>query len=328
MRIRQWDEADQDVFGGIFEAARAAHEADDPQGPPISARRLRAIMVSRAHAVTETWHAGAEGWYRLRLPQRENLNMGFADVMVHPDRRRRGLGTELLRHAASRTRAHGRSVLAGETFTGTAGAAFAEAVGAQAGLVEARRRLDVATIPHGRTAELRKAAEHAAVGYSLVTWTGTVPDEHCEGIACVLEAMNDSPMDHEGARWDAQRVRDQVNTQIERSGNRRYTMIAVHDDTGQTAGVTEVEVDPEFPEWGFQEATAVARPHRGHRLGLLLKTAMLQWLSSAEPGLRTIETGNAETNRYMISINEQLGFEVFRPWWQGYEILVATVLGS
>ena len=328
MRIRQWDESDQGVFQGMYDAARAAHAADDPQGPPVSARGMRAVMLSRANAVTETWHAGAEGWYRLRIPQRENLNAGFLDVMVHPDQRRHGLGAELLRHAAGRARAHGRSVLAGETFDGTAGAAFAEAVGARAGLTEARRRLSVRAVPPGRIAELRKIAEHAAAGYSLVKWTGAVPDEHLDGIACVLEAMNDAPSDYEDVRWDARRVREEVNARMERSGNRCYTVIAVHDATGQTAGLTHVVVDPELPEWGFQDDTAVARPHRGHRLGLLLKTAMLQWLADTEPGLRTIETGNAASNRYMISINEQLGFEVVRPWWQAYEIPVATVLGT
>ena len=37
---------------------------------------------------------------------------------------------------------------------------------------------------------------------------------------------------------------------------------------------------PEAPSWGFQELTAVTRPHRGHRLGLLVKAAMLEWLAT------------------------------------------------
>ncbi|HEX5292564.1 MAG TPA: hypothetical protein VFX25_27150 [Streptosporangiaceae bacterium] len=32
------------------------------------------------------------------------------------------------------------------------------------------------------------------------------------------------------------------------------------------------------------------RPHRGHRLGLLVKVAMHQWLARAEPGIRDVFT--------------------------------------
>ena len=49
------------------------------------------------------------------------------------------------------------------------------------------------------------------------------------------------------------------------------------------AAFSEVIVDPEAPDWGFQQLTAVIRPHRGHRLGLLVKTAMLELLAAQEP---------------------------------------------
>ena len=92
------------------------------------------------------------------------------------------------------------------------------------------------------------------------------------------------------------------------------------------AAVTAVEADPDNPEWGHQLLTAVVRKHRGHRLGLLVKTAMLDWLAEAEPGLGRIVTGNAAVNRYMIAINEALGFELLEPLAQSYELPVADVL--
>lgn len=331
MRISRWDEQDLETLQGILEVEQATLAADDPQGPPVSEHRLRAILLGRANMATEAWYAaedGAiEGWCRLRMPRQENLHIAFLAMSVHPRWRRQGLGTELLRHAAARARAHGRSVLAGETFAGTAGARFAVAAGATAGLTEARRFLHVPAIEQDQIAGLRRAAEKEAAGYSLMRWMGPVPDAHLDGVAAVIEAMNDAPSDHEAARWDGQRVRDHFNAEIEHSGCRCYTIVAVHDVTGQAAGMTEVEVDPASPEWGFQEITAVARPHRGHRLGLLLKTAMLEWLAAAEPGLETIETGNAAVNQHMISINEQLGFEAVRPWWQSYDLPVEAVLG-
>jgi hypothetical protein len=54
----------------------------------------------------------------------------------------------------------------------------------------------------------------------------------------------------------------------------------------------------------------VARAHRGHRLGLLLKAGMLLWLAEAEPRIETVDTHNAESNNHMISVNEALGYRV------------------
>jgi GNAT superfamily N-acetyltransferase len=332
MHIAQWDKDDQGVLDGCLAVSRAAWQADDPEGPPRSARMLRAELTGHAGGVTETWYGidtgEVRGWYRLYLPARENLGIGVLDLVVDPGQRRRGLGTELLRHAAGRAAAQGRSRLVSEPYQAGAGAEFAKAVGARAGIPEARRCLDVAAIPPGRIAGLRASATAAATGYSLVSWAGQVPEEYLDGVAYVREAFNDAPSDPEEdfVHWDAQRVREQVNARIEEHGERRHTVAAIHDGTGQMVALTDLSVEPEFPEWGFQQLTAVARPHRGHRLGLLVKAAMLERLAAAEPGLRTILTGNADVNDRMIAINEQLGFEQVQPGWQAQSIDVSALL--
>ena len=81
-----------------------------------------------------------------------------------------------------------------------------------------------------------------------------------------------------------------------------------------------------MPEWGFQELTAVARPHRGHRLGLLLKLAMLDLLAAREPQLTRVITLNTAGNDHMIAINDQLGFGVLDRW-PAWELDVADVPG-
>jgi hypothetical protein len=69
-------------------------------------------------------------------------------------------------------------------------------------------------------------------------------------------------------------------------------------------------VDPLDADSAFQELTAVARPHRGHRLGLLVKAAMLELLAAHEPQLTQIVTLTAEDNEHMNAINTELGFEI------------------
>jgi RimJ/RimL family protein N-acetyltransferase len=111
-------------------------------------------------------------------------------------------------------------------------------------------------------------------------------------------------------------------------GLHSYMIAVVNDASGEMAGMTNVGVEPEDPHWGHQGLTAVTRPHRGHRLGLLLKTAMLDWLAEAEPAIERIDTGNASANDHMIAINDALGFEVSEPSFHRVELAVADALGQ
>jgi GNAT superfamily N-acetyltransferase len=329
MRIERGDASDRATTKACFEVVRAAGEADDPLGPPWSLRRLQGWLEYPMDPA-ETWicrdetDGAVHGWYYLILPDRENRDRAYLYLTVHPARRRQGIGTALLRHAAGRAADNGRSVLGSGTLQGSAGAAFAVGAGATPGLVEARRVLVLAAIPAGRVAFLRERAARAATGYSLVSWDGRIPDEYLDRYAAVENAMADAPHDagEEPEAWDAARVREYMDIR-ERRGRHIYTLAALHAASGEMAAVTAVESDEDNQEWGYQLLTAVTREHRGHRLGLLVKTAMLEWLAVAEPALKRIVTGNAAVNRHMIAINEELGYELLGPQMQSYELPVA-----
>ena len=108
-------------------------------------------------------------------------------------------------------------------------------------------------------------------------------------------------------------------------GLRGYTVAAQHEATGELAAFTQIRIDPANPSWAYQGLTVVTRPHRGHRLGLLVKAAMLEWLAEAEPALERIGTGNAASNQHMIAVNETLGYELVEPGWTFYELIAADV---
>ena len=82
--------------------------------------------------------------------------------------------------------------------------------------------------------------------------------------------------------------------------------------TGEVGGHTVVLTHPMQPHVGGQGDTAVARHHRGHRLGLLLKIDMMRWLAEVEPQLKIIETWNNVDNSFMINVNEALGYRLSR----------------
>jgi len=227
-------------------------------------------------------------------------------------------------------RAAGRTVLNGGARVGSPGEAFARWTGAKPGLVDIERMLDIGKLEKGRLAGLRGPAERAAAGYSLVSWAGPVPEEYIEQAAAVYNGLADAPRDPEVTHepWDAQRVRERVNDLRPQYGMRDYTVAARHDDTGELAGLTEMSVDPADPGWGFQVFTVVSRKHRGHRLGLLLKIAMMEFLATTEPQLERIVTWNGQGNEHMISVNEAMGYTVFGPPVTWFRLDVAAVPGT
>jgi GNAT superfamily N-acetyltransferase len=328
MRIKRVDPADADTIRACFEAFLLAQQADEPDGPWFTERPFRGwLTVGWGGDPSEIWLAEGPaegtvaGWYRLELPDLENLDHATLDLVVHPARRRHGLGRALLKHAAARAAEHGRSVLNAPTRLGGDGEAFARAIGAERGLVDVQRVMDVRATGDDQLARLRAAAEEKAAGYSVVSWTGLVPEEFVERAAALYAALNDAPHDPGTAPavWDAQRVRERVNNLRPAYGLRIYGIAARHDATGELAGLTEVAVDPADPGWAHQMLTGVTRAHRGHRLGLLVKVAMAEWLKAAEPQLERLQTWNAQSNQYMIAVNEALGYTILgRPasWWK------------
>ncbi len=330
-----WEPGDEAGVKACYQVRRATMLADDPLGPPRSERVFQGLLASRTEPA-QTWlvpggtPGSALGYCHLRLPDRENRQRAGVFLEVHPDHRRHGIGLALLRHAARQAAEAGRSLLRSRPFQGLAGEMFARRMGARPGLADARRVLVLGKLPADQLATLRQSAARAAGGYSLVTWTGLIPDEYLAGLAAVSNAMSDAPHDpgHESRVWDAQRIREDLNDQRDLYGTRGYFVAALHAATGQMAAITHIEVDPEYPEWGSQQLTAVARPHRGHRLGLLVKAAMTEWLTDAEPALRRIVTENAADNKHMIAVNEALGYELLDPQSRSYHLPVADVQGT
>jgi GNAT superfamily N-acetyltransferase/RimJ/RimL family protein N-acetyltransferase len=330
MRIEQFDPlTDALRLRACHRMLEDAKPADDPDGPPMSLPGLTGWWGMGWNAdPREVWLAtddGGEpvGCYLLELPELDNTKAGFLLPLVAVSRRRQGIGRALLRHAAGRAGRTGRTLLWGETGAESPGAPFARACGARPGLTDVRRVLDVVAMPDGHLGRLRESAQPAAAGYSLLSWSGPVPDAYLGPVAAINEAMADAPLNpgEEPMHWDAARIAAADRCTIVQ-GVRPYSVAARCDATGELVALTQLVVDPECPEWGHQGITAVTRPHRGHRLGLLVKVAMLELLAEREPQIRRIVTGNTDTNEHMIAVNAELGYEIM-DYWITWELEVA-----
>ena len=291
--------------------------------------RQRTFLTARAGEAGEML-----GVAQLTLPLTDNLHTGNVNVVVAPGARRQGTGTQLYLAAEQLAAQAGRRMLMAETEhaanagaagdagsgtdgTGTAGfipndaaAGFARRLGFRTELVDRVSRLDLAHYDAG-PALPGMAAAAADAGYELVFWRGACPPDLVAAYAHLRQKMStDAPqggLDLAEEAWDEARVREDEARAAE-MGYEPLVSAVRHNPSGELAGHTVLEVFGNNLSVAYQDDTLVLGNHRGHRLGMLLKAANLARLQETVAEAERVYTWNAEENRYMLAINEQLGF--------------------
>ena len=313
---------DAEAVAAVVDILNASREVDDPSTPETVPALYRAgltygwdLRPEEQYLYLPAPGADPVGVLAVDLPVRDNLHLVWADVKVRPDQRRRGHGSAMMAEVLRRTQEAGRTtVWVGGAADDPAVAGFLDRFGFRYASHDARRRQRLADVDPDEIARLRRDAEPFAADYELVRLTPPLSDELMTELAEVAESINDAPMGdltYEREVYDLSLMKDIESARIGR-GDRLYRVVARHRKTGRLAGHTVVLTNPLRPSRGAQGDTAVAREHRGHRLGLLLKIEMMAWLAETEPQLEHIETWNQADNGYMISVNEALGYRLDR----------------
>ncbi|GAA4365198.1 GNAT family N-acetyltransferase [Nocardioides caricicola] len=242
----------------------------------------------------------------------DNLHVAWFGVDVHPEHRRRGHGSAVVEVLLDRARSDGKTSVGIDSWDLPGPEAFAARHGFERKQVSVNRRQVLAKVDRSELDRLHAAALAAAADYELVRRVGATPEDELPVVARLTEAINDAPLDDldiEDEAYPPERIVAYEAAQAGQ-GHVLHRVYARHRETGELAGHTVVAVEGLRPWIAHQHDTSVVRAHRGHRLGVLLKTEMVRWLAEVQPQVETIDTWNAESNDHMIGVNEALGYEV------------------
>lgn len=306
MRLRALDLTDDAELAAFHQAyARSHTERFDA---PSSLAEKRSNLTSDAYAehVVLVAEDGAEvvGGAWVSVPQQDNRTAAYVHVFVLPEQRRRGYGTQLLAAAERIAAERGRVTVFAEAAWSVdveagPGSAFATARGYAVDLLDAVREL---ALP----ADVAPAVWRD--GYTPVAWR-RCPQEWLEEYAVlrslILAEAPSGDIGLEPEHFDADRVRHEEARWAEQ-GRVAQTVAAVAPD-GTLAGHTQLVV-PDHGDTIYQWDTLVLRAHRGHGLGLTMKTAALQEAADLLVDRTRVTTWNAASNAPMIAVNEALGY--------------------
>ena len=309
------DDLDPHLAAGGAAVREAVRASDTPHLPPTTLSNFTAMLQHGWDGdlpLAAVAHEGGRvvAYAVVDLPQWDNRHLGAISVEVDPLARRHGIGRILFDAGVERVRSEGRKVVISDSFEGTPGEKFLETMGFERASVAIQRRQDPATVDWPHLDRLYVEAEAKSADYELVRLPGETPAEMLADVGRMAESINDAPtddLDIEDEAFPADRIRAMELAQAAR-GRRNYRLLARHRSSGELAGHTVVAVEIEQPWSSWQLDTSVARSHRGHRLGQLLKIAMLHWMRDEEPQVRSLITWNAESNDHMVGINELLGY--------------------
>lgn len=319
MDIREVDLDDDDLMhqlAGISERV-GCHER--PHAPAFSETAhtgwLRSTDTGERRVVVAAQEGDRVlGSGALFLPLHDNLDLAFLDVQVDVAHRRRGIGTALLDHLVGLATAAGRTTLLAETTApferveDHPDRRFAERRGFTLGNIEVVRHQALPVSEGDLDAWQARASERAA-DYRIETHVNEFPDELAPSLCTLLGQLGvDAPtgaVDFEEEVITPERLAERY-PMAEAMGRDVFETVALTPD-GVVAAQTTLSVPHREPD-AFQWGTFTHREHRGHSLGLAVKVANLRAAQAAHPHLRRVVTQNAETNQWMIAVNELMGY--------------------
>lgn len=267
-------------------------------------------------------------FYEVNVGDGDRVAWAAAEVL--PEFRRRGIGTLLADHVEAIARHDARRRLLvyvvspdgpGERLAAATGFGSVPLANPEVGLllsrgytleqVERGSRLALPLDDAALRTRVAEASARSGPDFAVRSWSGRVPDRWLADMATLFTRMStDAPsagLEEPEDTWTAERVAAEGDRQAA-SPRTMVTAAIEHTPSGRLVGYSSLSVPREPQRAVSQDDTLVLREFRGRRLGMLLKVANLSALQELHPGHPSVITFNAEENRHMLQVNENVGF--------------------
>lgn len=322
LEITQVDPFDTAAVNDWHDAYTAADQADRSDAPVWTLEESRAELQQTTNQVQRRIFVARRrdavvAAARLALPLQDNTHRAELGIYVPATFRRQGIASDMLVELEQQARAAGRTTVTGEASwpyqagtdgAGSPGREFAQSHGYTLALGDVERRLQL-PVPLAHLDRLAGFAAPHHADYTLHNWSGPVPDEFVAGWAALDASLEtEAPvgdLDLMPSTADVDTVREQESLFVEQRRT-SYSAAAV-DNRGMIAAYTQLVVS-HHDGMAYQWGTLVSATHRGHRLGLAVKTANLQRVQQSGQTPTAVITFNADSNTHMNAVNEKIGF--------------------
>jgi GNAT superfamily N-acetyltransferase len=332
---RQWDD-----FVALQHAYLAEFEPDDPLPDKDTIQhRIETLNTSKRSKI-DIWliydgmtqqALGYCNAYRL-APASEDYeskkHIAYFNMFVLKERRRRGIGSQLLRFMA--TQFHNDNHTRMETGVSTvAGNAFMTHWDAQNIFQVKTNRLPLLEVDWSMVEQWATAGKsnNSTTDIHIID---TLPEAHILEQFADLQTHIYAQMPKDDASGfpeliSAEALRERFETQ-RKEGYVALIAFTLEAD-GTLSAMTETRLKPAREFLVYQGLTGVHNAFRGKGLGKWLKAAMLLEIRTRFQGAAYIEANNANVNAPMLYINEKLGYKLHKQYTT-YKLQIADVINN
>ncbi|HET6652052.1 MAG TPA: GNAT family N-acetyltransferase [Nocardioides sp.] len=319
MQTRPLDPHDEDQMRRFYEILwRAEKEDGRPWNPMWTFRDVQGLFGEETSERRNLALAAYDGEQMvgvgfLMMSKLDNVDTAWVFVAVEPALRGRGIGAVVMDGVVETARAEHRTQLLGgsgipfEQRETSPVLAWAERQDFKLANTEIQRNLEL-PVAGALLDEIQAEVDQKVGDYEIRSYVGRLPDDLLPSFAELANLfLLEAPMgdvDVEAGASTPETVREMYDLN-EKMGRTMYSTVAVLD--GRVVAHSDIGVaegDDEAHQWG----TLVHPDHRGHRLGAATKVANLRRLQERQPEVKRVVTTNAETNAWMVAINDRLGF--------------------
>ncbi len=256
------------------------------------------------------------GYAKLSFPNQTSAmyetNKKIADIniIVKKEFRRKGIGFQLLKVLIMKAKEMRRESF--QTITNLdAGRKFIEHFGGIVAADRSRNRLYYKDINWDKMKKWCFEGEKRIENVTIETFQD-VPEEDIEEFTKLYTVTENQAPDYESGDYQGLTITPKSRRYYEEFYKEKgYTWITkiAREKNDTISGFTEIFFNKHFPHMIEQEMTGVLPQYRGRGLGKRLKAEMLMYIKENYPKIDYIESGNANNNKPMMAINNEMGYE-------------------